>query len=61
MIWFKACPKCHGDLVESGDIYGKYVSCLQCGREMTAAPADAGVLSKSQTAVLEDPAELVAA
>ena len=37
MIWIKACPKCQGDLIASADIYGKYVSCLQCGREMVAA------------------------
>ena len=27
----KACPKCHGDLYLNKDMYGKYLSCLQCG------------------------------
>ncbi len=31
MIAFKGCPKCHGDLYLSKDMYGKYISCLQCG------------------------------
>ena len=29
--WLKVCPKCHGDLREESDIYGKYVACVQCG------------------------------
>lgn len=29
--WLKQCPKCHGDLREESDIYGKYISCMQCG------------------------------
>lgn len=29
--WFKECPKCHGDLREESDMYGKYISCMQCG------------------------------
>lgn len=28
--WLKACPRCHGDLREESDIYGKYVECVQC-------------------------------
>jgi predicted nucleic acid-binding Zn ribbon protein len=31
MIKFKTCPKCRGDLYLSEDIFGKYLSCLQCG------------------------------
>ena len=31
MIGFKGCPKCHGDLYLNKDMYGKYISCLQCG------------------------------
>ena len=31
MIKFKFCPKCRGDLYLAEDIFGKYVSCLQCG------------------------------
>ena len=31
MIKFKFCPKCRGDLYLAEDIFGKYISCLQCG------------------------------
>ena len=29
--WFKECPRCRGDLREESDIYGRYISCVQCG------------------------------
>ena len=31
MIKFKFCPRCRGDLYLTEDIFGKYLSCLQCG------------------------------
>ena len=31
MIYFKACERCGGDIRESGDMYGPYVQCIQCG------------------------------
>jgi len=31
MVYLKACPKCMGDLAVGRDMYGSYVSCLQCG------------------------------
>ena len=31
MLFFKACPKCRGDMHISRDIYGEYKECLQCG------------------------------
>ncbi len=31
MIYFKCCPKCHGDLTTGRDAYGSFISCLQCG------------------------------
>jgi hypothetical protein len=31
MLWFKACPKCQGDLALQQDVFGNYVGCLQCG------------------------------
>ena len=31
MIEFKVCPRCRGDLYRSEDMYGRYVSCFQCG------------------------------
>jgi hypothetical protein len=35
MMWLKGCPKCHGDLYESRDYYGRYVTCLQCGHHLS--------------------------
>ena len=33
MIYFKACPRCQGDMHPTSDLYGKYVECFQCGYE----------------------------
>ena len=32
MFWFKSCQKCEGDLYESRDSFGPFVTCIQCGR-----------------------------
>ena len=37
MFWFKACPRCHGDLTSDHDTYGPYVSCIQCGHYLSQA------------------------
>ena len=37
MYWLKACPRCNGDLQEIKDVGETYVSCIQCGRILTAA------------------------
>lgn len=38
MLWLKACPRCNtGDLYEDGDIYGRYIACIQCGHYLTEA------------------------
>lgn len=31
MIYFKACPKCRGDMLPESDFSGEYRHCLQCG------------------------------
>jgi len=31
MIFFKACPRCNGDMHINRDIYGDYKECLNCG------------------------------
>ena len=31
MIRFKICPRCRGDLYQTQDMSGKYLSCFQCG------------------------------
>ena len=33
MIYFKACPRCRGDMILGNDHYGRYMECLQCGYE----------------------------
>ena len=45
MLYFKACPRCRGDVRFAIDIDGPFVQCLQCGfnaisigREAAAAP-----------------------
>ncbi|MEE8443244.1 MAG: hypothetical protein V3S37_05785 [Dehalococcoidia bacterium] len=41
MIYFKACPRCRGDIyLNRGDQYGRYLQCFQCGYQ--ADPPDAG-------------------
>ena len=37
MIYFKACPRCQGDMHLTRDLYGRYVECFQCGYESEAA------------------------
>ena len=31
MIQFKRCPRCKGDLLSREDMYGEYLTCIQCG------------------------------
>ena len=31
MFWFKACPKCKGDLFLDNGLYSQDIVCLQCG------------------------------
>ena len=31
-ILFKACSKCHGDLITESDSYGTYLKCMQCAK-----------------------------
>ena len=37
MFYLKGCPKCHGDVYKSSDIYGPYTSCMQCSHYLTDA------------------------
>ena len=39
MFKLSGCPKCHGDLFVGEDIYGRYLSCVQCGRYFAVAEA----------------------
>ena len=31
MLYFKACPRCKGDVHRDRDVFGEYLKCLQCG------------------------------
>ena len=35
MFYLKSCPKCHGDVYISTDIFGPYTSCMQCSHYLT--------------------------
>ena len=43
----RACPHCGGDVRRVKDIYGAYLQCIQCSREIAAGhlPAVIGVAS----------------
>ena len=48
---FNACPKCRGDLEIRRDVYGMFVSCLQCGLQRDLdAPNQAIELAKPEPA-----------
>ena len=42
MIQFKGCPRCGGDLCQAEDMFGKYLSCFQCGflRDLAEKPKE---------------------
>ena len=59
MFWFKSCPKCHGDLYRDSDVYGTFVSCLQCGYYLTQVEeAQAGLSPGTLGRRMMAPAEL---
>ncbi len=35
MIYLKSCPRCIGDLNEGYDLFGHFLSCVQCGYELS--------------------------
>ena len=47
MFWFKQCPRCSGDLYQSRDSFGPFISCLQCGliKDVMGLPVDPKDLS----------------
>ena len=45
MIAFKACPRCHGDLLAGLD---DEVACLQCGYELKPAEKQAVVFTRTR-------------
>jgi len=43
--YLRNCPKCDGDLYKDKDIYGEFLSCLQCGflKDLTCQEPDSVV------------------
>ncbi len=39
MLRTKACPRCHGDIVQVADRDERYLSCVQCGFVLYASSA----------------------
>ena len=54
MIYFKKCPKCHGDLYAAEDIHGQYMSCIQCGY-LRDLPVEAAQPQDWETLVVDAP------
>ena len=50
MYWINSCRKCCGDLYESEDSYGSFISCLQCSTYLTEAE-ETELLDKSGSEV----------
>ena len=57
MIKFKVCPRCRGDLYLAEDVFGRYLSCFQCGylkdvekAELVSTPVPAGEKERRQEA-----------
>ncbi len=51
-MWLKGCPKCGGDLYKDRDVYGAFVSCIQCGMHKDVAielPKTALAMGLNQT------------
>jgi Zn ribbon nucleic-acid-binding protein len=38
MLYYKACPRCRGDLQYREDQFGPFVQCIQCGYIKDASP-----------------------
>ena len=54
MIYYKGCTKCGGDMHDSKDAYGSFITCMSCGF-LKDAPKDPTELTASIPAALEDP------
>ncbi|MBI4202200.1 MAG: hypothetical protein HY532_03680 [Chloroflexi bacterium] len=47
-LWLKQCPKCQGDLFLDRDMYGPFVSCLQCGYYLNEGQMQALLAASTQ-------------
>lgn len=55
MVYMKACQRCRGDLRASGDMYGPYLQCVQCGR-IVDLPDDRLAKAAAATSLVKRPA-----
>ena len=41
MVFYRACPKCKGDMDTRRDFYGSFIECIQCGllQDLAIKPA----------------------
>ncbi len=60
VYYFKACDRCHGDLVFEVDLYGEYLRCLQCGRTIEQTAEQTVKPTAGARLVVTTAAELVA-
>jgi DNA-directed RNA polymerase subunit RPC12/RpoP len=54
VIYYKACTKCGGDMHDSRDAYGSYVTCMQCGF-LKDSPRDASELTARIPVATDEP------
>ena len=47
-FFFKACPKCKGDMYLDSDVYGAFRKCLQCGRIFEIATGQVGAAQEGK-------------
>ena len=53
MLYFKACPRCEGDINVRTDWYGEYMECLQCGWSKDTDQDVISRLSDTREALIE--------
>ncbi len=51
MFWLKGCPWCGGDLFSDTDLFGPYITCFQCSRDLNEA--DVAVMLSRRTGKVE--------
>lgn len=47
MFWLKGCPWCGGDLFSDTDLFGSYITCFQCSRDLNEAEVAALTANRS--------------
>ena len=51
MLYFKACPRCKGDMRRDRDVYGEFMQCLQCGHMADLVKSTGQLLSAAAAGV----------